>query len=66
MRRTQRTYEAILGVLQDGAWHTVDDVEAATHVPSQWVRELAAEGVVIVDEGLVTLIRLRPPVEVPA
>jgi hypothetical protein len=66
MRRTQRTYEAILDVLRDGAWHPVDDVEAATHFPSHWVKELAAEGVVDVDEGPVTLIRLRSRVEVIA
>lgn len=65
MRRTQRTYDAILDVLRDGAWHTVDDIEAATHFPVHWVKELAAEGIVDLDEGLVTLIRLRSPVEVP-
>jgi len=66
MRRTQRTFEAVVSVLRDGAWHSLDDVKAATHFPAQWVDELAAEGIVDVDEGLVTLVRLRPSIELPA
>jgi hypothetical protein len=66
MRRTQRTFEAVVDVLRDGAWHTLEDVKAATQFPSQWVEELEAEGIVDVDDGLVTLVRLRPRVEIRA
>jgi hypothetical protein len=58
--RTQRTFKAIVEALRDGAWHEVDDIEAATRYPTEWVDELRAEGVLEVREGIVTLVRLRP------
>jgi len=60
LRKPQRTFEAILEVLRDGAWHSLEDVSAATRYPGDWVTELRAEGVVEVEEGLVTLVRLDP------
>lgn len=64
MRRTksQRTFEAIVAVLRDGAWHTVEDIRAATRYPTDWVEELRSEGIVDVREGLVTMVRLRSTV----
>ena len=56
--RTQRTFNAIVEVLQDGAWHEVGDVGAATSYPTEWVDELLAEGVLEVREGIVTVVRL--------
>ncbi len=46
-------------VLSDGAWHELEDLRAATSFPNEWVQELQTEGVVEVEEGLVTLVRLR-------
>ncbi len=46
-------------MLRDGAWHTIEDLRAATRFPSDWVDELRAEGIVDVKEGLVTMVRLR-------
>ena len=60
LRKPHQTFEAILEVLRDGAWHTLDDVSAATRYPADWVSELRSEGVVDVREGLVTMVRLRP------
>ena len=57
--RTQ-TFDAVLGVLRDGAWHTIDDLRAATRFPKDWVEELEAEGIVDVNNGMVTMVRLRP------
>jgi hypothetical protein len=58
--RPKRTFDAIVRVLGDGAWHTVDDLKDATNYPGEWVEELEAEGVVDVTEGMVTMVRLRP------
>ena len=58
-RRPQRRFEAIQTVLTDGAWHELEDLRDATSFPSEWVQELEAEGVVELQEGLVTLVRLR-------
>jgi hypothetical protein len=58
--RKQRTFSAIVDVLQDGAWHEVEDVGAVTRYPTDWVDALRAEGVLEVREGVVTMARLRP------
>ena len=55
-RRERSTRRRGLG---DGAWHTIEDLRAATRFPSDWVDELQAEGIVDVKEGLVTMVRLR-------
>ena len=61
MRRPQRTYEAIVRLLRDGAWHAFEDLRAVTQFPCEWVDELDAEGVVDVERsaGEVVLVRLR-------
>ena len=59
MKTTTRTFDAVVEVLRDGAWHANEDLRAATRFPSDWVDELEAEGVVDVKEGLVTMVRLR-------
>jgi hypothetical protein len=59
VRRRTRTFDAIIDVLRDGGWHALDDLQAATRFPAEWVQELVAEGVIDVREGLVTLVRLR-------
>jgi hypothetical protein len=46
-------------LLRDGAWHSVDDLNEATRFPGDWVEELEAEGLVDVNQGLVTMVRLR-------
>jgi hypothetical protein len=58
--RPQRTFESIVRVLDDGAWHTVVDLQDVTSYPSEWVDELRAEGVLDVDEGVVRMVRLSP------
>lgn len=63
MRRIRRrTYDAIMEVLRDGAWHEIDDVGAATRFPDDWVDTLRSEGLVEITEGVVTMVRLRPKV----
>jgi hypothetical protein len=63
MKRTsQRTFDAIQALLRDGAWHGLDDLKAATNYPAEWVEELEAEGLVDVNQGVVTMVRLRPTV----
>jgi hypothetical protein len=59
LRRTHHTFDSILDVLGDGAWHEVEDIGAATRYPGEWVEELRAEGVLEVREGVVTMVRLR-------
>jgi hypothetical protein len=54
-----RTFNAVMELLRDGAWHTVDDLRAVARFPSDWVEELAAEGLVDVNQGLVPMVRLR-------
>ena len=60
VKSKSRTFDAVVDVLRDGAWHTIEDLRAATRFPSDWVDELQAEGIVDVKEGLVTMVRLRP------
>jgi uncharacterized protein YutE (UPF0331/DUF86 family) len=60
VKSTTRTFDAVVEVLRDGAWHAIEDLRAATRFPSDWVDELEAEGIVDVKEGLVTMVRLRP------
>ena len=59
MKRTQRTFKAIVELLRDGAWHEMDDLKAAATYPKQWVDELRAEGLLDVREGMVTMVRLK-------
>jgi hypothetical protein len=54
------TFDAVIAVLRDGAWHSIDDLREATRFPEDWVDELRAEGLLDVDESLVTMVRLRP------
>ena len=58
--RPQRTFESIVRLLSDGAWHAVDDLRDVTSFPDEWVHELRAEGVVDVNDGVVTMVRLQP------
>lgn len=63
MRRTRRrTFDAIVEVLRDGAWHEIGDVGAATRFPDDWVDALRSEGLLEITEGVVTMVRLRPKV----
>ena len=50
--RPRRTFHAIIAVLQDGAWHLVEDLDEATRFPAEWVEELQAEGIVETIEQL--------------
>ena len=59
-RRPPRTFAAIQQVLSDGAWHEIEDIREATSFPREWVRELEVEGLIEVQEGVVTMVRLRP------
>jgi len=57
--RTQRTFEAIRNVLDDGAWHRFDELKDATHFPADWVNQLRREGLVEAsDDGETARIRL--------
>ena len=66
-RRPPRTFAAIQNVLSDGTWHESDDIEDVTSFPREWVREVQAEEVIDVAEGVVTMVRLRqhPAPETP-
>ena len=59
MRRGTPTFDALVALLRDGAWHTIDDLRAVTRFPADWVEELRAEGILDVREGIVTMVRLR-------
>lgn len=60
--RPQRTFEAITRALQDGAWHTVEDLRQVARFPIEWVEELQAEGILETTEQVEghLLIRLNP------
>jgi hypothetical protein len=38
------TYKQLLTVLADGDWHSLDELEAVTRYPDQWLTELRHEG----------------------
>jgi hypothetical protein len=60
--RRQKTFEAITRVLDDGAWHTVDDLTTATKWPEDWTKELEAEGLIETQKHVGgVLVRLRNP-----
>jgi hypothetical protein len=59
--REQRTFQAIVELLNDGRWHPSQDLAAVAAFPDEWLRELSAEGVLDVSEPAPdgTLVRLR-------
>jgi hypothetical protein len=61
MKQT-KTFDAITRLLDDGSWHALEDLRAVTSWPDEWVRELAAEGVIDTkDQVGDVLVRLRNP-----
>jgi len=59
VRKPQPTFDAILEMLDDGAWHTLDDLRAVSRYPAEWAKELNSEGVVEMRDGPVPMVRLR-------
>ena len=59
MKKPQPTFDAILEMLDDGAWHTLDDLSSVSRYPTQWAKELNSEGVVELREDPVPIVRLR-------
>ena len=58
--RPQTTFQAITRVLDDGSWHALDDLRAATSWPDEWVQELEAEGLIETRQQVGSvLVRLR-------
>jgi len=61
MKQT-KTFDAITRLLDDGSWHTLDDLRAVTSWPDEWAQELAAEGVIDTKDQVGSLlVRLRNP-----
>ena len=57
--KSRHTFDRITRVLEDGSWHELDDLRAATSFPEAWVKELAAEGVIdAIEEDGKTRVRL--------
>jgi hypothetical protein len=54
---TQGTFDRVLEVLEDGKWHTEDELAEVSYFPREWVKELDVSGypVTIVESGLVRL-----------
>ena len=59
--RPQKTYEAIVRVLEDGEWHDLDELAEVSSFPEHWARQLSSEGVVLLTENAGTQkVRLLP------
>jgi hypothetical protein len=58
--RSQKTFDAITRVLDDGLWHELDDLTEATRFPAEWTQELEAEGLIETQKQIgAVLVRLR-------
>jgi hypothetical protein len=59
----QRIFAAIMSLLADREWHTVQELGLVSRYPNEWVRELLLEErIEVTTEGstLTPLVRLRP------
>ena len=54
------TYAQLMRILNDGDWHSVDELTAVAHYPQHWVDELRREGHQVVTDSVGRpLVRLR-------
>jgi hypothetical protein len=44
------TYERVKGVLDDGQWHTIEELKQVSYFPERWIEELRRDGLEIAEE----------------
>jgi hypothetical protein len=53
------TYQRVKDLLEDGDWHTVDELKEVSQFPERWLEELRRDGLEVVEdvpEGRVALV----------
>jgi hypothetical protein len=54
------TYPAVVSLLQDGEWHSAEDLHAVTSFPREWLQEVEREHTLERRGGSPELFRLTP------
>jgi hypothetical protein len=45
------TYQRVKDLLEDGDWHTVDELKEVSQFPERWLEELRRDGLEVVEDG---------------
>jgi hypothetical protein len=45
------TYQRVKDLLEDGDWHTVDELKEVSQFPERWLEELRKDGLEVVEDG---------------
>jgi hypothetical protein len=54
------TYDRIKSVLDDGNWHTLDELRAVSAYPERWIEEFRRDGITVIEIGEKVAIATTP------
>ena len=43
-------YQRVMGVLEDGEWHTISELKEVCYFPDRWIEELRKEGLEVIED----------------